>query len=97
MQVLKVVGFGPIVWPEGTEFPRAPFGSVNLIDCQGEFLDLRNWPTTGPKEEAAYVFIDCGVLFPDLDRTLTTLEWNIDTSINFPCDVRSCLLPVQWF
>ena len=83
-----MVSLGPIEWPEGTTFPRAPLGSVNVIDCQDEFLDLRNWPVTGPKEEAAYVFIRCGVLFPDLNRTLTTLEWNIDTSINFPCDVR---------
>lgn len=88
VQVVTLQNSVPFQWPVLTSWPRTVPGSVNLINCQSQFLDIRNWPVDQPAEESTMLFLDCYILFPDLDHPLAALQWNIHTSISFPCDVR---------
>ena len=82
-----------IVWPLRTVSPRFAPGSINLVDCQHEILDLRNWAPDDPTEDTILIWLDCVVLYPDLTNTLTTLAWIINSGAVFPCDVRPLLPP----
>lgn len=90
---LKVFKLAPPTteWPLRTTAPRFVPGSVNLINCQHEFLDLRSWPIHATTENTTLIIIDCQVLYPDLANTLTTLVWNINTGTIFPCNGASAL------
>lgn len=88
MQVFKLAP-PTTEWPLRTTAPRFVPGSVNLINCQHEFLDLRSWPIHATTENTTLIIIDCQVLYPDLANTLTTLVWNINTGAIFPCNVRA--------
>lgn len=79
---------GPIIWPVGAPTPRYVPSSINVIDCQNQFLDLLTWPVDAAVENATLVYFNCQVLFPDMDHTVTQLEWHVNTASVYPCEVR---------
>ena len=79
----------PIAWPQGlTPAPLFTPGSVILIDCQEQFLDLRAFPVNNVMEDATVIFLRCQVLLSDLTKPLTRIQWTVDSSSILPCDVR---------
>ena len=77
-----------MVWPEGTSAPRFAPGSLNVIDCHEQFLDLRNWPLEDPVEQATVIVLRCYVLFGDLQNIIASLLWGMESSTVLPCNVR---------
>ena len=63
-------------------------GSVNIIDCRGNWLDLTSLeePTQAPA--ATVLFNRCKLLFPDLSVPFATEQWMLETSVHTPCQVR---------
>lgn len=87
MQVVSLEPSGQIVWPTGTSSPRLAPGSVNMVDCQDQFLDMRAWPVDVPIENATVILYRCQVIFPDLNHGISTQRVYVDSAIIFPCKV----------
>jgi hypothetical protein len=96
VQVIRVDPSNPIVWPVGTDEYFFPAGTVNVMDCQDQLLDLRNRDHSFPIEFVTNVYWRCRCIFNDREKPWATVEYWIDSSGMFPCNVRlpfvySCL------
>ena len=78
----------PAVWPEGTTAPHFAVGSVNIVDCGNQLLDLRNYNVDDPAEDATFVFMNCHILFGDLTHYIASWMWGLDSTAATPCNVR---------
>lgn len=88
MQIVTVEPSDPVIWPAGST-TEALFaaGSVVMVDCQDQFMDLRALPVNSGMEDATLIFLRCQVLLPDLVEPLARVEWTVDSSRSMPCDV----------
>jgi hypothetical protein len=96
VQVIRADPSNPIVWPVGTDEYFFPAGTVNVVDCQDQLLDLRNRDHSFPIEFVTNVYWRCRCIFNDREKPWATVEYWIDSSGMFPCNVRlpfvsSCL------
>ena len=77
----------PIVWPSGTLYPNFPNHSINLLDCQGGVLDLRNLNSTRTLEYGTTVFYRCLIIYGDSNGSWISTQYFYDTTSIFPCNV----------
>ena len=66
-------------------------GSVSALDCRGAWLEMLHLEDR-PFNEATMIWQDCRLLLPDMAAPLFRRSWLLDSTISFPCNVRSCRL-----
>ena len=88
MQIARLGVPSPVVWPAATFAPRFAPGSVNLIYCQDQVLDLRNWPADADSEEAILITYRCRELYADHLNFIAKTVLKYSCTFHMPCDVR---------
>jgi hypothetical protein len=88
VQLISVEPSDPIVWPRGTAPPHFAPGSINMIHCNDQIFDARNWPVDDPVEHATMIILHCHMLFPDMKTPWVTTSLLYSTTSSFPCNVR---------
>ena len=63
-------------------------GSVNIIDCGGDWLDLTVLAEITRVPAATVMFIRCELLYPDLSAPYAAQQWMLNSGSHTPCKVR---------
>lgn len=90
---VKVMQLDPlmkyVVPYQSTLFPE---GTVNVVDCQDTWLDMRGWDA-GEAVKAVLVALRCRMVVRD-GPPFTWQTWTFNSSVHFPCNVRRFILGV---
>ena len=93
VQIITVEPAGHVVvMPAGEGRFVLPPGSVTVIDCQDQWIDMRGRPRDQPSNNADVVMYRCHILSPDALSAWTRVGFFYSTTASGPCNVRLPLL-----
>jgi hypothetical protein len=62
-------------------------GSVNLINCEDKWVDLRKLQDL-VVPVATVIWLRCRILFSDVGNLMSTQLWLVHSGVHYPCSVR---------
>ena len=82
------------VWPQ--DMWALPPGSVSLLDCKDQWIDMRSRPPDDPTHAAVFIAYRCHMLSPDVNFPWSRIGFFFHTTGTVPCNVRlpAPVLPV---